>query len=431
LNVSTIVCLDDLLRDGFWPAKEFMYDLIRLPLHFAAGIDIAKSPRNGQRSNMKPGFDHQHFVTLCEVPPGAHGWTARHAAIPPAAADYLAGFIPDGALVLGYEMPPWQRELLSERGLAWLDLRLSPLRFGADLYFAVRASDPALHARLFEFALTPQQVMLEAGLIAASIRHDRRYRNDNLRYDGAVIYIGQTGDDASLIDSDGQFFRCERHADVLRELAAQAPFFYRAHPYAEGFARDELRRLQAILGKAPQVCDESTYELLGADDQMHFVGISSGVLQEAEWFGKSTLMLHTPVCAPSFSAEDAGYAQIMPAVFMSEGFWAALLGRPIEGRAAAAPMARPNLLRELHNAWWGYSTYALRNSRFHQEAFALHGGAQHAQAIRQLAGANGAHAGEIERLRQEVADLKEALAVVLRHRPHPGVNLRRNAPLAS
>ena len=132
MRYDTVVCLDDLLRLKFWPAKEFMYDLIRLPAWYAAGVDIACSPRNGQRSNLLPGFDHSQFLALCG---GAEpDWAALYHAVPEAAADYRR-------LILHWRRAGmWSTQWTMLRSIAGLLARLDRHRDAALLEGAIRAT---------------------------------------------------------------------------------------------------------------------------------------------------------------------------------------------------------------------------------------------------------------------------------------------------
>lgn len=411
-----IACLDDLTRDAFWPAKEFIYDLIRVPVWHAAGIDIAKSPRHGQRHNLAPGFRIEDFLSMCGLP-AAH-WTTLYHRLPPAAEDYLCAALPADTLFVGYEMTPALTGLLDRAGRPWLDIRLGPLRFGADLNLGVATNDPALHARIAPHALRAQEMLTEACLLSAQVRYRRRYDPAQPRLDDALVWIGQTAEDASLIDADGRLVRLAQFAEPLRELAQGRRLLYRGHPLAGDFAQQELAALRRICGQDVPACEIDTYELLAMDDDVAFVGLSSGVLQEAEWFGKQALALHPPLCQPAFDAphDPARHLIVASHVFMSEPLWAAALDRPPRADAVALP-PRPHHLRELVNTWWGYATLQLRHSSFHRELFALHGGVAAAAAAAPAPAAAAelvlAHQ-RIDGLRQEVEGLKEALRVVLR-----------------
>lgn len=415
MSFSTVVCLDDLARETFWPAKEFVYDLVRLPIHLAAGIDIAKSPRNGQRSNLRDGFDAAHFLALLRGDDAAAPWSRFYFGIPRPAADYLRAYIPDGALVLSYEMPPWLRALLDEAGVAWLDLRVAPLRFGSDLYMAVATNRAALHETLHRRALREDEVLAEAGLLAARLRYRLRYRDDCLALAGRTIYIGQTGEDASLLvgPGPGRYMRVADAADELRAFAGGERLLYKPHPYAGPFAGEELQSLEGILGYRPETCAADTYDLLGGDARVRLAGISSGTLQEAACFGHETCTLLRPLCEPGFDArhDPSRHALIASHTFLSEPLWAELLGAPARARPLELP-PQPNRLRELHNTWWSYSTTTIRDSIFYKELFEIHAGADRA-ALAACREALAQARGDIAALRREIAQLREA-AVALR-----------------
>lgn len=409
-GINRVACLDDLTRDAFWPAKEFVYDLIRVPIWHAAGVDIAKSPRHGQRHNLEPHFRGEVFLSLCGLP--AAQWTELYHQLPSAAEEYLRAALPPATLFVGYEMTPALTGLLNRAGRPWLDIRLGPLRFGADLHLGLATNDPALHARIAPHALRAPTVLTDACMLAAQVRYRRRYDPALPRLDDALVWIGQTAEDASLIDERGRFVRAEQFADVLRELACGRRLLYRGHPLAGDFAHQELTQLRRICHQDVPACNLDTYELLAMDDDVAFVGLSSGALQEAEWFGKTAQAFHPPLCRPTFDEpHDPGlHLMVTSHSFMSEPLWAAVLDRPSRPGAVVLP-PRPNHLRELVNTWWGYATVQLRHSSFHQELFAIHGNSASRQASTaspELVLAR----QQIDGLRQEIDGLKEALRVV-------------------
>lgn len=437
MRYATIACLDDLTRTTFWPAKEFMYDLIRVPVFHACGIDLGKSPRRGQRNNIRPGFDAERFLALCGPAAQRDDWASLYRQIPDAARQYLAAHLPERALIVGYEMPVWLRSLLDDSGLDWLDMRLSPLRFASDLYMAFATNSAELHARILPHAQRSDEVFSEAALMAAQVRYRQRYDERPGPCDGAWIYIGQTEADASLIDAKGGFVRITDHADTLRQAVGDMPLFYKPHPIAHRFANTERQTLERLIGRPVPVCSVDTYELLAGERPMGLVGLSSGVLQEAQWFGKPALSLCPPICQPSFDAAWApgAYLQIASHDFLSEPLWASITHPEGRRERPLVHAPRANRLRELHNTWWGYANHAARHSAFYRQVVAWHGAgapaaspaadpgaARASEALRQeLAHAN----ARLDTLRREMDGLKDALRVVLRQ-----IATRALAPLA-
>lgn len=400
---DTVVCLDDLLRNDFWPAREFVYDLVRVPVFSAAGIDIAKGPRNGFRSNLLPGFELDRFIGLA----GGESWARLFQGVPEAAAQYLRRHLPANALVLSYEMPPWLQKVLDAHGCDWLDVRMSPLRFASDLIVALRTNNPRLYAAAHAFSLPAHQVAGEAALLAAKLRYPLRYQPISGAMDEQCVYIGQTESDASLLADNGRFVRAIDYADTLKKLAVAGPLQYKPHPMGGEFAKQEVQALERITHKKVLLCETDTYELLAREDKIILVGLSSGVLQEAAWFGRDAYALFRPICQARFDAESdaSGYLQIPSHQFMSQPLWSALLG----SAGAQPPLVvppRPNHLRELHNTWWGYSTAMLRNSEFQREASVLAGATRQAEALRRCEAELAATKAEVAALKEQVGQLR-------------------------
>lgn len=416
MRFDQIACLDDLLRDAGWWAREFFYDLVRGPIHMAAGLDIAQSPRRQQRHNLKWGFDAELFRSLCGLP--ARTWHQCYHAIPDDARDYLVRHLPPRTLFIGYEMPVWLRAALDGAGAAWLDIRIAPLRFGSDLYIGLASNDETLRDRLSRHAMSAATVLGEACLMSARVRHRTRYRHDHRALDGHVIYIGQTEDDAALLDEQGRCVRVSQFGSVLVDWVGGAPLLYKPHPLAQDFAERERQELERLLGHRVPLCEAETYDLLAGDDEVRLVALSSGVAQEAEWFGKTSALLFQPLCTPAFGKADGPGEHLMveAQAFLGEALWCDVLDLPVRDDAFRPP-AMPNRLRELHNTWWGYASHTLNDNAYFREAFRLFGGgasdgtADTGPLARELA----VERQRVDDLRLEVEGLKEALRVLMRH----------------
>ena len=198
------------------------------------------------------------------------------------------------------------------------------------------------------------------------------------------------------------------------------------------------------------LCDADTYELLAGEHALGLIGLSSGVLQEAQWFGKSALSLAPAICQPGFDAQwqPGTYLQIASHDFLSEPLWASALNPEQRRERPLVHAPRPNHLRELHNTWWGYAEHAVRHSDFYRQVFAMHGGRTAAPApvaaTAPVAGSDAASRQETERLRAELAQtharmdtlrqemegLKDALRVVLRQTATRALSPAAAAPLA-
>ncbi|MEK8048930.1 hypothetical protein AACH10_01615 [Ideonella sp. DXS22W] len=410
MNVSTIVSLDDLVREDTWPASEFVLDLVRLPIFHASGLRVSKTPHRADGHGLKPGFSIQQFRALCMVDGQMPTWQALHHAVPAAAADYLLQHLPADALVLGHEMAPWLIAQLDSADVAWVDLRMSPLRFGSDLVMGLRTNRAEIHAAVAPLAMGTAELVAEASQMAARARLRRRGESQLRLPADPVIFVGQPECEASLVQADGRIVRASDHAETLQRLARTGPMLYLADPRAGDFARIERETLERLIGQRVPLCEMDAYELLACDDEITLVGLSSGVLLEAQWFARKAYALHGTSATPSFEPMPTpdGYLQIASHTLLGEALWSAALQQPLrEEPIVVAP--RANLLRELRNDWAGYAEATLRGSALVREAFAQAGGLRQADALRRAENELAHTKDEVRQLRAELDQLRRVL----------------------
>jgi hypothetical protein len=343
MNFQTIVCLDDLTRAAGGAARDFLHDLVRVPVWHVAGIDIARSPRCGQRHNLAAGFRSEDFAALCGQP-RSH-WSALHQQLPQPAEDYLAALLPPDSLVIGAELPPWLRGLLDRRELPWLDLRLAPMRFGVDLHLALATSDPRLHAAARPWAISAAEVLTEACLRSAQVRLQCRQTAAAEPVDDLLVWVGQAEDDPALLDDSGRFVRAADFSAVLRDVAANRRLVHTSEAPDSAFAAAERAQLASIVGRPVPVCQIDLATLLAGDDLVAFVGLSAAALQEAQWFGKDSVALHSAACELDFDGphDSRRWTLVHAADMMSEPLWTALLDRPARPGAVVLPRMADHL----------------------------------------------------------------------------------------
>lgn len=340
MSYRTIACLDDLTRSGIGPDCEFIYDLVRVPVWHSTGIDMAKSPRDGQRHNLAPTLDVAEFLARCGLPQ-RHWSTLRHG-VPPAAAALLQAALPAQGLVVGADMPPWLVALLDAAGQDWLSLSLSPLAIGAERWFQARSHSPALRAVLQRAAVTDAELLTHALLQAAAVRHRRRCAQGTPAgesWDGLMVWLGQPEQDPALVDAQGRFVRAGAQAEALRAAAAERRLVHWSAEPAGAWAEAERRELARLVGHEVTACPAPLGDLLACDDDVAFAGLNPPALQAAAWYGKpATQLLDTP---------DDGAVLLPVATVLSEPLWAALLtGQPARHGAVTLPPA-PDLLSRL------------------------------------------------------------------------------------
>ncbi|KAA9370916.1 hypothetical protein [Ochrobactrum quorumnocens] len=371
-HYNSIAFLDDIIRSEFWESKEFVYGLISEPIKQGTGFSITGSPRSRSHDWMQLGFDKSAFLTVIERLGG--NWVDFYNGIPQEAACLLIAALRRETVYIGYEMPLWLTKTLSEHDCTYIDIRLSPIRFCRDLYFAVSSNCKDIQRNLLSFEVPSDFFRIEASQIRASIAH-LNGRSSNLEYEDSLIFVGQTKTDTSLLSPESnEVLRPASFAEKLREVRKKFKnFYYLAHPYSWGRAEDEIQELNKILNEEIYKCNIPSYEILSDDSKIGLVSISSGLLQEAKCFGKEIFYLHKPVCL--IEGPDR-HINVQLDDISDPLFWSILLKNsgPLATSYKQFRNVAPNQLRLLHNAWWGYGELMLKD-RSHYKDIVNYGGA--------------------------------------------------------
>lgn len=354
--------IDDVFRHEWWPAKEFFIDLLTGPIEAVT----SRRPGPSVRRKMwtKGLIDNRSPAAFDAARSTDQRWLQWYETLPESIGKTVLDFVDRSAFHFAYEASPGLCRLLDGAGVRFVDFRISPLRFLPDLVIALRSNEPRINRLLADLALTYQDIRLEAGKLAASYRHLEAYLRPS-HPPGSVYLIGQTPDDASII-TNGEFERIGNHLPALASFIAGRPVYYQPHPKAahahQVYELTELHRIASHV----EISNTNIYDLLSSGRELSVFGLSSGALQEAEFFDKPVLRLLDPICPLEYpdrrSPRSDGYWQVPFETFIDPHFIAALLG----ARSNIAPTSfrgmRPNYLRELHNAWWGYARHIARPS---------------------------------------------------------------------
>lgn len=361
---ETIICLDDLLREEFSQAKEFIYNLIREPILQATDINIGSSPRfKKYKNNLKKGFNVSYFLELTNQ----QAWNELYYKLPAKAENYLLQYIPKKCLVITYEQPKWLEKLLKKNDIDYIDIRISPIRFARDLYIAIHSNNNRITKKLAQFKVSEEEIRLEASLVIAQARNNPK---PDLQ-DNSIIYIGQTENDASLVSKNGSFLSL-KDFDIQKYINNKK-LYYIPHPWAQDYAILEYQRLSKFANDVT-LLNENIYNLLGSSFALNFLAISSGVLQEAHYFNKKAHMLHTSICP--LNGKNS-YSSIHFEQLIQPIFWHKILNIKRQNpKIKKLPPLIPNHLRELHNVWWGYGKFKKQFSIIDKESFQCSGGAK-------------------------------------------------------
>lgn len=356
--VKTVGFVDDVFRHSYWPAKEFIYDLLRIPLRKVTG----ETPQMSVRHLMW----QDGLLTPRSVPAGPRDeprWAEQYNGLYPDSKAALARYIDPGKLYICYEASPGLLSFLNEHGVTYVDVRISPLRFLPDLLFALRSNSTSINEILARAALSGSEIETEAQLLCASFRHRERYDRRDIASNGTapVYFVGQTPNDASII-VEQKAFRLTDAVHFLAERLNGRQVVYLKHPWAPAQHIQAETSLLASVCKSLFMTDANSYDLLCSEAPAEFIGISSGLLQEAAFFDKKATAILPHVCplAPDDGPSATGYYQFTFGMFMSGEFWRSILAGHSFIRRDTTGNLKPNQLRELHDVWWGYAVHKAR-----------------------------------------------------------------------
>lgn len=366
MNFTQVLYLPDLFKP-INASQKYLFDLIREPIRQGCNVDIGlKNLKDGKHPRLF-GFDINEFENLVRhaLPENSRSlWSATYHFIPKAAADYLFSFIPTNTLLLCDWMSPGLRLACHERNIAFLDIRISPLRFGQDLYIAIDTQHHDLRQRIARQAITDDELRLDASLLKANMCAHRARLSTRLRHmfdlEGKLVYLWQSHWALDLLKPSGHVHHFKDFADQLQNIAKNRELLFMmdfSHAPSTTLADQERQALSSLLKRPIQACPQSLYQILGADDDVEVVGINTPRLQEAPWFDKRSHLL-APAATPLTSAdfpEKEGYLQVPFQEIAAPMFWHQLLTPEATlPRVPRLPSLGRHFGRELLDSWGDY-----------------------------------------------------------------------------
>lgn len=360
-NVLRIGFIDYLERQNWWHSKEFFYDLISLNLknHFDTGFEISNSFRKEDQGEHLNKYIHNSFEK---------GWEENYHEIMKGRELYI-DYIRKHDYLFSYEASPGIIDLMEEENKKYCDIRISPIRFLSDVLLAIKTNDPNLIRALKLATIKVRAMKEEANKLQVMYRYQIR-GGKGLETEPRAIYVGQTELDTSLYFQK-KICRIEDFEEEIKKDSKGRKLYYLSHPAA---TIDHIEHELSVLKKIDKQCEiinENSYRVLcsGTDDL--FIGISSGLLQEAQIFGKRAQNYIPFACPVYFSDQESelkennNYFQISLDDFLSKDFYKIFLfGEKAELPTSQIVELRANQLRFLHNAWWAYANLIATPDQF-------------------------------------------------------------------
>ena len=225
-----------------------------------------------------------------------------------------------GALVIGFELPPFLIQFFDDSEIPYVDVILGPLRFFPDLVPAVRSNVPAVVSVLKSEALSEYEIDIVAGWRKAFFAK----RKLDAFKKGTTLLVGQVSNDTSQI-MGSTFVSLQDFEANIRSLSKDSTVIFKVHPYASKIEKDaqiEMMRRHHI-----GIVESNIYELLCSEGIEKVASVSSSVLVEAPYFNKRVeAFVSYPF--PFSKGEPAGTGRFFNIYdrICEIGFWASVLG---------------------------------------------------------------------------------------------------------
>lgn len=362
-TIDRILFSGDILRchdNNPWQADRMtkvLHGLFKAQIQDATGL--APRPLFARDRSL---FDRERFYALCGFQGASQeNWLRlRSGECPQAAREYLADCL-RSALMLCHEADSLL-PLLEGAGIPHIDMRIAPIRFMDDVFFAFASGNALVAAKLHAYAPPECSVHYAANRVAAHYHARSEAVNaaggvSTCRLPpGSLLICGQTDCDSSLIQ-DGRVAGFPDVGDALGNVLSRYPHaFFKPHPYAlrGGPNAACIRRRRPRIA----VIRHNIYRLLADDNLAAVAALSSGVLEEAPYFGKQVHVLLRRHTRLAWRPEDKGPGVYIPVqdAWHSPAFWADILSPFLPTRSCPDSAFHPGggFLRNLLDMRWGY-----------------------------------------------------------------------------
>ena len=185
-------------------------------------------------------------------------------------------------LVIGLELSPNQMRVLHAAEIPFADVAIDPVRFGPDLFLAVRTNHPELAHALTGYAAPSAPIIQEARRLCTLSRNGLPRQ---------TLFVGQTDMDAALI-TDARLGSVGPHLCALRQRFGNGEHVL-IKPHLYGRTHRDVHTLHQAFPKA-RLTNDNVYTLLGSGTVAKVVTLSSGVATEAPFFGVPATTLLQP-----------------------------------------------------------------------------------------------------------------------------------------
>jgi|GEM_PF-5461294 len=322
--------------------RRWLFDLLHRPLCTATGLE----PQSFCTNERQPrAFSRAHFFALSNLTPAPFWFDLD--SITPDSVQYLSAYLYPSDLFIGYELSAQTRALFDRLSIAWIDIRLHPIRFLDDILFAFSASSPAVYDALSSFHVADAVFDLYADRLRAQQNEAQGRAAFSLR-PGSALFIGQTMDDKTLCDHGHRRSLLDEREAFAKAGQTYGHIYYSRHPSQRAGDEDVLAYVQSC-GFAERI-EAPIHTLLASGRFAKVLALSSPLIFEARHFGLNATFLFQPplTYGTRFGTDHLSIYQ----EFVSPHFWTQVLAPLMPTQASPRLMyfSGKDKLRDMLNA---------------------------------------------------------------------------------
>ena len=301
----------------------------------------------------KGGFSKQRFYSLMKLEYKEENWAKIYDAEPTSkATEYVEKFIPKDSFILSYEISPILIKIFDIIKVNYIDIRISSIKYLDDLIFGFKTNNHQIFNKLSKYKTPEDQYFFEASLIKS-----RNIVTNNINLEeNSALFLEQTVSDASLIKNDRILNILDFKNQFIQKTKDFNVIYYKKHPYQNHNSTDYkfITKFKNV-----KLIDGNIYKILSNESIKECFSISSGVLQEAQYFNKKIDYFFKPMYdflkdeESDFS--DKKYISVYNKA-LEPNFWSDILSPIIKTTKCNNVILSPNQsrVRYLHNLYWGY-----------------------------------------------------------------------------
>lgn len=355
-NIKKIIVVADFLRFGQFSNEpihtikqtRWLYKLLSYPISSSTSDFPIEALWHGN------GINSYEFYKSLSTEANFKGWTNIFASQANINFDLLVANTFKSSLVIGFELPDILISSLTRNCIPYIDTLSSPIRFSDDMIFCWRSNIQQVQNCISRFQLNPNIHNYYANLISSKFI----WAETTSFPKNTALLMGQVADDRSLIDRDSGKVVCFRDylGQIHNVLNKYNNVIYKPHPYGttDPFIIDLLSNNKV------SIIDDNYYKILCSKNIDHVYAISSGSIDEAQYFNIKATAFKKPLY--KIATLETSTILNTPVEVSNEWlkpfFWAEILSPILKtyiSKVDKSVYNSRNTLRRSMNADWNFS----------------------------------------------------------------------------